>query len=396
MKKKLMGVVLAIVLCLGMFTTVGAAPSAELTQLPVPTNLRWGDNFDPQWDVVKEAHGHYIIEIYKDGALHQTRYWSLGDWEGKTFEEINYSPEINESGTYSFRVASNNSYDPEGTVRSEFSVMSAEKVYTRPATALGTTVGFWDPEKEGTFCFYGVENAGGYRLTFYKMQEDGTYRSDGSTWSVGDKNDDTATQLHKRDLTDRITESGKYAVTIQALSADISAIANGSVGEKSLVFDTSITSGKVEEELDEAYAKKHGIKVGNAVDPAVAALGVDSSKVSMVGAALNAGAGNVTLEMKVAEEKKDINTNRYKNSVQIDLKLNTANGYKSKLDVPVTITMPAPSGLDLGKLTILHFCQDGTEEVISPKTADNSMFLYVAMLAVAACGVMVCKTRKVK
>ena len=427
MKRKLISLVMAVVLSIGMFTTVSAEPvdngdavvveetgagsieSDDVTVLPVPKNLRWSNNFDPQWDVVPEAHGHYIIEIYKDGALYDTRYWSLGDIE-KEFEEICYSPDINESGSYSFRVKSNNSWDTETTVPSEFSEMSEIKVYVRPDAVLGTTVGFWDTEKEGTFCYYGVENAGGYKLHFYRVMEDGTYREDGASWYVGNTNYDTTTNLHKEDLTYRITQEGKYAVAVQALSADVSTIANGVEGEKSAVFDTTATSDKVEETLkdvlenktaDEAlttvkaeytvdelrtamqtdeevlglmedletkYLQAHpDIQVEQSVDEEVEALGVDADKVSMIGAALNIGAGDVTLEMKVAAEKVDVDTNRYKNSVQLDLKLNTEVGYKSNLEVPITITMPIPTGIDVSKLTILHYCQDGTEEVVHPK-----------------------------
>lgn len=413
MKKKLMSLIMTVVLCLGMLTTVSAAPSPEgtVTQLPVPTNLGWSDNWNPQWDVVKEAYGHYKLEVYKDGEYFFSTSWSMGYWEDKTREEASFSPQIQESGSYTFRVAANNSYDPETLVASDFSDFSEAKVYTRPATALGTTIGYWDTENEGTFCYYGVENAGGYKLYFYEVDEEGNYWNRGASWSVGNTNYDTADNLHSVDMTDRIVEGGKYAVAIQALSADIATIANGVEGEKSAVFDTSVTAGKVEEtldnldltgdpngsletvkeefsvdelrtamqtddevlekmkELDDAYAAVNGITVGNDVDPEVEALGVDASKIDMVGAALNTGAGNVTLEMKVTpeEEMVDVDTNRYKNSVQLDLKLNTENGYKSTLEVPITITMPVPAGLDISKLTILHYCQDGTQEVVHPK-----------------------------
>ena len=411
MKKKLMSFVMAVVLCLGMVTTVSAAESpAPTTTLPVPTNLTWSDNWDPQWDAVPEAHGHYNLEVYKDGVLFFSTSWSMGE-RGQTREEANFSPEISESGSYTFRVASNNWYDPENTVSSPFSEMSEAKVYTRPAVALGTTVGYWDTEEEGIFYFNGVEDAGGYRIIVYKEDAYGNEYQVWGSWGVSDTNYDTASNVHKNDFTDVIVEEGKYRVTVQALSADIATIANGVEGEKSAAFDTTVTSDKVEEtlndldltgdpngsletvkeefevdelrtamqtdeevlakmeELDDAYAEANGITVGNNVDPEVEALGVDSSKIDMVGAALNTGAGDVTLEMNVTpeEEKIDVDTNRYKNSVQLDLKLNTENGYKSTLEVPITITMPVPTGVDISKLTILHYCQDGTQEVISPK-----------------------------
>ena len=439
MKKKLMSLLMTAVLCIGMFTTVSAEPVTEgnvaiatveptggsvgtevIETLPVPANLRWSNNFDPQWDVVGKAHGHYLIEVYKDGAPFYSSGWSLGDYEGKQFEQVSFSPNVNESGTYTFRVASNNSWDPENTVASAYSDWSEPKVYVRPEAQLGTTVGYWDSEEEGVFCYFGVENAGGYRLNFYEIDENGNYRSAGGQWYVGSTNYDTSTNLHREDLTHRITDAGKYAVSVQALSADISTIANGVEGAKSAVFNTGVTSDKVEEtlnelpittdpngsletvkeefgvdelrtamqtddevlakmeELDDAYAAANGITVGNDVDAEVEALGVKADQIDMVGAALNTGAGDVTLEMNVTkeEDKVDVDTSRYKNSVQLDLKLNTENGYKSELEVPITITMPVPTGIDAGKLTIIHYCQDGTTEIVHPKNNGNGTITF--------------------
>lgn len=492
MKKKLLSLVMAVVLCLGMVTTVSAEESPSTgttTVLPVPTNLSWSDNWDPQWDVVPGAHGHYKLEVYKDGEYFFSTSWSLGYWEGKTREEASFSPEISESGSYTFRVASNNSYDPENLVASEFSPMSEAKVYTRPSAALGTTIGYWDAEKEGVFHYAGVEGAGGYKVRFYEVLEDGTYRSRGASWSVSGSNYDTASNIHTADFTDDIVSGGKYVVSVQALSADIATIANGVEGEKSAIFDTSVTASGVNQKLDEldltgkpnesletvkesfrvdelrtamqtdaevlakmetlddAYAAANGITVGSTVTDEVKAYGVDTSAIQMVGAALNTAAGNVSLDLSVPSEKVEVPSNRYKNSVQFDLKFNTQNGYKSELDIPITITMPIPAGLEVAHLTILHYHQDGTQEtispryngdgtitftvtkfstfvfanekteeggsgsggngdyveapattttVVSPKTGENNMSMYVTCLAVLSLAVVAFATRKIK
>ena len=182
-------------------------------------------------------------------------------------------------------------------------------------------------------------------MNFYEVDEEGNYRSAGGQWYVGDTNYDTATNLHTEDLTHRITDAGKYAVSVQALSADISAIANGVEGAKSSVFNTGVTSDKVEEtlnelpiatdpngsletvkeefdvdelrtamqtddevlakmeELDDAYVAANNITVDNDVDEAVEALGVKADQIDMVGAALNTGSDDVTLEMNVTKEE---------------------------------------------------------------------------------------------
>ena len=411
------------VLCLGMFTTVGAEPVADvavnaggagsaeagdLELLPVPTNLRWSDNFNPQWDVVPEAHGHYKIEIYKDGNPFYATSWSLGFYENKTYEEVSFSPYIMESGSYTFRVASNNSYDPENTIASAYSDWSDAKVYTKPAEQLGITKGWWT-SSDGGFNYPGVANAGGYRIYFYKVNDAGECINIGSQWSVSSNIDpEEGNEIFDTNFSHKITEAGKYAIAIQALSADVSKFANGEIGPMSDILDTTKVSEKVEDvikdllvkedpvaaleavkdlkidelrtamqtddkvldimkDLDTAYAAEKDITVGSTVSEEVKQLGVDSSKIQMVGAALNAASGNVSLEVNKAETLKDVNTNRYKKSVQLDIKLNADGTDKSDLEVPITITMPVPTGLDLGKLTILHFCKDGSEEVIHPK-----------------------------
>ena len=60
--------------------------------------------------------------------------------------------------------------------------------------------------------------------------------------------------------------------------------------------------------------------------------------------------------------------------------------YDPAIDGPVDPSLPANTPA----------ATDAAGSSVAPKTADNSMALYVMMLAAAACGTMVVKTRKVK
>jgi len=125
--------------------------------------------------------------------------------------------------------------------------------------------------------------------------------------------------------------------------------------------------------LEELYASEKGISVAaNATGGAEQY--IDAGKITMVGAALNAESGAVNLAVIVPEKKIDVDTNRYANSVQLDLKLWNDNQSKSQLDVPITITMPIPVGVEANHLTILHYHQDGNSEKMSPKiNADGTI-----------------------
>lgn len=385
-----------------------------LTKLAAPVNLVWTNNMNMQWQDVPEAMGHYAVEVYKDGELMETMYWSMGQNAGETVQ-VNYSPYINESGTYKFRVMAKNDYDPATYEESEYSSFSEERYYQRPDTVLGTTVGYWDAGQKGLFHYTTVGGAGGYMICLYKVEEDGSVAYVRGSWSVAEGLSDVAGEVVSRDLTDWITDEGEYLVSVRALSGNLDLIANGPEGEKSNAFDTKESATTVDGVLDaalalgnataalqtvkeqvdlstmrtamqtddavlakmkaleESYALEKGISVSaNAAGGAEQY--VDANKISMVGAALNTESGAVNLAVTVPEKKIDVDTNRYVNSVQLDLKLWSDNQYKSELTVPITITMPIPAGVEANHLTILHYHNDGNSEVVAPKVnADGTV-----------------------
>lgn len=387
-------------------TEDGSDDVSEKNKLAAPTNVKWTDGWGIQWHIVPEAMGRYDFIVEKDGEKYESSFWTIEQEADGIFTE-NYSAFIMESGEYQFSVRASNAYDPDHLEDSDY-VFSDKKTYVRPAQELGTTVGYWDKEKDGIFCYNGVDGAAGYYIMLYKTESDGNEYPISGDYSIRrDGFVDSADNSYTADLTDVIKEAGKYRVTVQALSSNIDEIANGVEGEKSDYFDTTGSSSSIKDflnnldktdpnavldslknqfnieklrtamqtdgdvlnqmqELETSYAAKNGITTSNQVSAEAAAY-VDTNKISMIGAALNAASGPVMLKVTVPETKVDVDTNRYANSVQLDLKLDADGQQKDTLDVPITITMPIPAGIESSHLTILHYHADDTSEVISPR-----------------------------
>jgi hypothetical protein len=95
-------------------------------------------------------------------------------------------------------------------------------------------------------------------------------------------------------------------------------------------------------------------------------LGIDTDSVSILGAALNATeAGKVTFNLSMPDEdtqKKLIESNtQFTKAIVLDLSLDGAGIQKGQdLAIPVTVTMSAPAGIAIDKLTVLHYNADNT------------------------------------
>jgi hypothetical protein len=120
-------------------------------------------------------------------------------------------------------------------------------------------------------------------------------------------------------------------------------------------------------QLEETMKAEKGITVSEAALSEEAENLVDKTKINMVGAALSAESGYIGLEITVPAEKKDVSTNNYINSVQLDIKLVNNGVQVNTLKAPITITMPIPSGITSDRLTILHYSEDGSYETAKYK-----------------------------
>ena len=386
-------------------------------ELPAPTLLEWADNWRGfSCDLVEgSVEGDtYSYEVYKDGELYLERpfnfVYSSNIDSGKMSFDGTLNREINESGTYKFRVRLGTSGSREGEHFSQWSEWSSEKVYVRPDKSLGTTVGYWSDEKTDTICFSSVEGACGYEITLYATRAGqseefiaATYvRMDRKPWDVG--------TIISASVSPSINGigAGKYRVRIRMLSPNIDEVANGEFGEWSAYWDTEQTAKEVSDLLSEAmsaddvsdarnqvidtitksalrtsmqtdaavreqisdlesrYVAEAGITVDEPAVSSKAGAYVNASEISVVGAGLNAAAGNkVQLEIDVPSQEAFV-PERYNKSVQLEIRLNRDGTSVHNLDIPVSVTMPVPTGVSAEKLVLLHYHADGTVETIHP------------------------------
>lgn len=434
----------------------GAGETTEKVQLDTPTNLRWGydDGYiNPKYYMYWEGVNHsfytdyygdlradWEIEVYKDGQPYQpdkevTDYW-LWKYDTKPFDyyyngEMNYATNefvtdytirmqhvssvlsyenLNESGTYKFRIRALAQLDDETYQDSEWSEWSEPITYVRPEQELDTIVGYWDTQEAGVFHFKTVENKEYlcfYRVNLYKQYEDGRWvlQCNSYPWYGEGIIDD--------DFSDYISEygEGKYCCMVQAFSKDIDVVANGRPGPKSDILDTTVNAEKLSgilndaadksaaeavelltdsadisaiqqamqtsdafreqiKDLEDRYSAERNITVGSPVVSDTAKEYVEPGKVNVVGAAFNAAQGKaVSLQMDVTPEANRIPIySGYKKSVQLDIRLVSDNTEIHELAMPVSVTMPIPQGIisqgiiDASQLIILHYHADGTTE----------------------------------
>lgn len=108
------------------------------------------------------------------------------------------------------------------------------------------------------------------------------------------------------------------------------------------------------QDLESRYTAQENITVNAPAVSETAARYVDAGKVSVVGAGLNAASGqSVGLEISIPEEA--VETDYVSGGIQLDIRLTRDGESVSKPDIPVTITMPLPAGLDAEQLVILHY-----------------------------------------
>ena len=133
---------------------------------------------------------------------------------------------------------------------------------------------------------------------------------------------------------------------------------------ESIVSDSDIE--EVVKVKESAYAEANNITiVSPVVSEAATKLGADMTKIQVVGAGLNAKAGEtVKLSIDVPEKPVEVESN-FEDSVQLEIKLYINGESKNgKLMIPISITVPVPEGINPEKLAIIHVHGDGTKEEI--------------------------------
>lgn len=386
-----------------------AEEETQKEKLPTPQNVSISDNWVLSFDSVPEAKNFYYVKIDREDGQ-EVAFWGFSAMEAASSPVMEYpiAEYICDSGTYFVSVAAWNGYDPDQYEDSEYSE-PVSKIYVRPSTQLGSTVGVWDLEKPGVLNFVSVEGASGYKYQLFQVSQQGQLLSKGGVSFPAEPGD-----TQSLDLSDRIERfgEGRYIVKICALSSNIDETANGEWGEASDLYDTKKQAaatdeiisdamsgeatasealytliGQVEKdklktdmqandkvlgkikELEEKYAGEKGIRIEKTIS-AEAAEYVDPENVSVTGAGLNVDEGTVLFDISIPGEKVEISGERYAKSVQFDIKLKNGDNEIHDLKVPVTIIMPVPEGLEAKHLIILHYHGTGEPERVEFK--DNN------------------------
>ena len=397
-------------------------PGTEVEGLKAVTNLRWSDKTPGMAEFYNPNEGNvkFTLQCFKDDEQYAMASWSTSAYgAGDVTLPVNF--DITESGNYKYKVevfayGQEEDWELTNGCVSEWSEVFA---YTRPDKQVAVPTNIkWD--STGMVTWDKVENANHYWSYLYVKDSTATwndgYRPMGGSGSMDN--------FH--DYADKLADGYEYYVRIKANSENINEYANGDYSEyipfkQNEVADKvngkleekipeNITSENVQqvvtdvkdsfadaaakaelqvamqtdaatrdkiETLEEEYMKSKG--VSTSVTPAED-VGIDASTVSVLGAGLNATeAGSVEFKMSKPDEEvqKDLITNtQFTKAIVLDLELEGA-GIKSgeELAIPVTITMNAPAGIDVSKLTILHYNKDNTsyEKLPVRKNSDGTI-----------------------
>lgn len=412
------------------------SPAPAEIELVEPDEVGWENGWNmhfvvPNLDALVDCGGSVCIGFWQDGECRFSSNYEYSYFDSAV-ELIDISDWIYESGVYYF--TAKECAEINGVYTETKEVRSAEKEYVVPAERLATMEApVWDTENTGVLYFKPISgDVKAYHINGY--QDNGEYE----WYAFGRRISSPVSGLFSTiwttedgriavDMSEEIQRlgEGKYRVSISAFSNDIDTVANGYTSEKSAYLDTSKnaeqvaavisdaisssnsaaeavaiirqntsknalstamqTSSEVLEQiktLEQKYLTESNVTVSKSVSDQAAALGVDTSKISMIGAAFNANPnGTVSLAISVPETKVAVPTG-YKDGVQLDIKLNGASSSDGTLEMPITITMPAPAGIDLSKLTLWHYHGDNREAVVFKSNGDGTITFTVTSFSV--------------
>lgn len=274
-------------------------------QLPVPSNIQWSADGIVSWDTVEYA-TKYWSYLYRADETMQGGYYPLGGW-GREATYSDYKNKLADGYDYYVRIRA----------VSENINLYANSDYSKYVAFDGTTA---------------VDNT-----------NDKLNSAIGSEVTVD--NVESAVNSVKNSFADE-TAKGELQVAMQTNSETQEKIKN----------------------LEDLYKQSVGLEtaVNSSNDT-----GIDVSSVKLLGAALNATeGGTVTFNMNKPDEEtqKDLITNsRFTKAIVLDLELTGAGITRGEsLAIPVTVTMKAPEGIDINRLTILHYNEDNTDYEMLP------------------------------
>ena len=369
-----------------------------------PINVTWDGLGWVKFKPVSADALYYEVEVYKDGE--DCGGWGIGDVTRSLDTEGYFRHYVGDdfegSGLYTAKVYVKKN-DGDGSEK-VYAIDNPEIFWTEPEQHLPAAVNLrWENRDSDHFAVAvcdPVDNA--YRY-WWELHDNGKYVSGRGTIK------------NECDFSEKIGDVSGHNYTFivrQVVSDDLSMFANGPSSEESdiLTLDGTIihtqedivdlgkdvNSSNVDEkvqqvkDLDNATLKT-SLQTDNAALEAMGRIEneykdvknievlpatsdvekISADQIEMTGAALNVSSGTVQLNVKDQKENGSdlINTNLYTNIIAFDMSVNSSEGidFSKELEVPVTISMPIPSGMNTSIMVILHYRADGTEELITPR-----------------------------
>lgn len=223
--------------------------------------------------------------------------------------------------------------------------------------------GFWRlKENSADFMNY-IDTAGAYTFTTWSVSKDlsQVYNSDYSPFGP---------VMNTKEASDRMNES------LDRVLAEMDNDPDSALSRlTAMPIDSMVTAIQTDDTVrDKVKAAEDKYAQAKNIDVQIAADGIsdrmDTSQISIIGAALNAVSENSTMSLNfgVPDERAPITEDyayKYKNDIQFSIDLEGCDD-STRLAVPVRITMPVPNDVDADRLCIMHLHHDGTYEEIWP------------------------------
>ncbi|MDE6203454.1 MAG: hypothetical protein K2G19_08255, partial [Lachnospiraceae bacterium] len=367
------------------------------------SELEWKNNSTVAFSfkINDSTPGFYVVRIYRDGITLTN--FVVGEHSYVGYYSANVHQLMTDSGDYTFQIKispddSGDIYDFSSGYVSE---MSPVFHYDKPAESLSAPTGLqWDSQTKGLAKWNSVENAGGYSILLYK-------NNDKPIYGIYDRADGNNTQF---DFSNYIGDEGSYTFRVQAISHDIAKYAHSEWSTSSPLVSSSEVDKTLEEiiqnpnaveavndlknedkvnkselkvamqsnsdvqskmqQLEYRYIEEQGITISS---PSVEDVSIAPEKISVLGAGLNAGRGQqIALKISKPGTESPYNPDVYKNVVQFNMELLIDGTVKKELEIPVTITLPVPDGMNIDRLCILHYSSaDSSYETIIPRKNGN-------------------------
>ncbi len=411
--------------------------------LSTPKNLKWHETYSSgkkttiygsvAWDAVPNCEGEYEIKIFRNGTQIYKSHWSdMYDHSGigrLSVSANNMKDVFTQSGSYTFSVKA---IGDETRYSDSAAATSSAFNFTLPSARLAQPqiLSFDNGVVRHTL----VSGAWGYRYEIYDQYKEKQGTMSGISFAEGSTNDEDLSWYLQDLAADEWLEYEitKFYVKVTALTGNITEAMNSNPSAYSPAYtigenknhlsdkldnvlndnttaqealdsylnymdnnnytntDMAISMAEDEEftekisELEIKYQNENGISV-NISDNAESSTyledrGIDVSKVSIVGAALNSENNkNVSLNFSEADPSLSKDTLFYKNSVAVNIDMEGVTNSQD-LKIPVKIIMPVPFGVLAERLMIMHHHKDGTVEKIHPEILDLSGEYYASFV----------------